>query len=138
MTQDLARILGSIGRPRIAVVGDGILDEYVWGEVERISPEGPIPVLRVARRELRAGGAGSVAANLGRLGADVAFFGVRGADPAGDKLAALLGSDGADASGAVVEGGRPTTAKTRFIGYVQHANRRSSRCSGSTMRSLAP
>ena len=123
MTQDLARILGRIGRPRIAVVGDAILDEYVWGEVERISPEGPIPVLRVARRELRAGGAGSVAANLGRLGADVAFFGVRGADPAGEKLVGLLGSDGVDAGGAVVEGGRPTTAKTRFIGYVQHANR---------------
>ena len=103
MTQDLARILGRIGRPRIAVVGDAILDEYVWGEVERISPEGPIPVLRVARREHRAGGAGSVASNLGRLGADVAFFGVRGADPAGEKLAGLLGLDGVDAGGAVVE-----------------------------------
>jgi D-beta-D-heptose 7-phosphate kinase/D-beta-D-heptose 1-phosphate adenosyltransferase len=120
---ELARVLAGIGRPRIAVVGDAILDEYVWGEVERISPEAPIPVLRVARRELRAGGAGSVVSNLARLGADVRFFSVRGADAAGEKLAGLLGAEGAATAGMVVEEGRPTTSKTRHLGYVQHADR---------------
>ncbi len=123
MRADLARSLASIGRPRIAVVGDAIVDEYVWGEVERISPEAPIPVLKVARREVRSGGAGSVVSNLAVLRADVRFFSVRGRDAAGEKLAGMLEAEGARADGLIVEGGRPTTQKTRHVGYVQHANR---------------
>jgi D-beta-D-heptose 7-phosphate kinase/D-beta-D-heptose 1-phosphate adenosyltransferase len=120
---DLAKLLARIGRPRIAVVGDAILDEYVWGEVERISPEAPIPVLRVARREFRAGGAGSVVSNLARLGAEVRFFSVRGGDAAGGRVIEILKGEGAAVDGVVVEEGRPTTAKTRHLGYVQHADR---------------
>jgi D-beta-D-heptose 7-phosphate kinase/D-beta-D-heptose 1-phosphate adenosyltransferase len=122
-SHQLARLLAGIGRPRIAVVGDAILDEYVWGEVERISPEAPIPVLRVSRRELRAGGAGSVVSNLARLGAEVRFFSVRGGDAAGERLLGILAGEGAGVGGIVVEEGRPTTSKTRYLGYVQHADR---------------
>lgn len=123
MRRDLIEVFQSIGAPRLAVVGDAIVDEYVWGEVERISPEAPVPVLRVARREYRAGGAGSVVTNLAVLKAEVSFFSVRGSDPAGDRLVSLLEADGADLGGLVAESSRPTTRKTRHVGYVQHANR---------------
>ncbi len=123
MRLDLEELLSGIGRPRIAVLGDSMVDEYVWGEVERISPEGPVPVLRVARREHRAGGAGSVVTNLAVLKADVRFFSVRGDDSAGERLVRMLEAHGARMDGVVVEAGRPTTLKARLIGYVQHANR---------------
>src|SRR5262245_59880366 len=108
---DLADTLARIGRPRLAVVGDAIVDEYVFGEVERVSPEAPIPVLRAVRREHRAGGAGSVVVNLAVLGARVRFFSVRGGDAAGDHLVSLLESAGATMDGVVVEASRPTTQK---------------------------
>jgi D-beta-D-heptose 7-phosphate kinase/D-beta-D-heptose 1-phosphate adenosyltransferase len=120
---ELARRLQAIGRPRIAVVGDVILDEYAWGEVERISPEAPIPVLRVRRRDVRPGGAGSVVMNLAVLGAEVSVFTVRGQDAAGEALSRCFQEAGVHLDGLVVEAGRPTTLKTRHIGYVQHAGR---------------
>jgi D-beta-D-heptose 7-phosphate kinase/D-beta-D-heptose 1-phosphate adenosyltransferase len=123
MSTELSRFIEGIGRPRIAVIGDAILDEYIWGEVERVSPEAPIPVLRVTSREYRTGGAGSVVSNLARLGADVRFFSVRGADSAGSRLQELLIKAGANLEGLVVEEGRPTTLKARHIGFVQHAHR---------------
>ena len=68
MPERLAEILLNLGRPRVVVVGDVILDRYVWGEVERISPEAPIPVLAVAKEETSLGGAASVVQNLVALG----------------------------------------------------------------------
>ncbi|SVD91637.1 uncharacterized protein METZ01_LOCUS444491, partial [marine metagenome] len=85
LVSQLSRIVKDLGRPRIALVGDLMLDEYVWGDVKRISPEAPIPVLRVGRREIRPGGAGSVAVNLARLEADTHVFSVTGDDRAGDR-----------------------------------------------------
>ncbi|HVR74326.1 MAG TPA: bifunctional heptose 7-phosphate kinase/heptose 1-phosphate adenyltransferase, partial [Planctomycetota bacterium] len=123
MRTELSEFLAGIGKPRIAVVGDAIVDEYVWGEVERISPEAPIPVLKVSRREHRAGGAGSVVTNLACLGAEVRFFSVRGDDAAGARLVSLLEGDGIDPRGVLIDASRPTTSKTRHVGYVQHANR---------------
>ncbi len=123
MLSPLVSLLESIGRPRIAVVGDAILDEYVWGEVKRVSPEAPIPVLRVTHRELRAGGAGSVVVNLAHLGADVRFFSVCGDDSGAHRLRGLFAERDIDLDGLVVEPGRPTTVKTRHVGFVQHANR---------------
>jgi len=120
---ELARLIRGIGRPRIAVIGDVILDEYAWGEVERISPEAPIPVLRVRRREVRPGGAGSVVMNLAVLGAEVRAFSVRGQDAAGEQIERCFLEAGARVDGLVVEAGRPTTQKTRHLGYVQHAGR---------------
>jgi D-beta-D-heptose 7-phosphate kinase/D-beta-D-heptose 1-phosphate adenosyltransferase len=105
------------------VVGDAILDQYVFGEVERISPEAPVQVLRARRREFRTGGAGSVVTNLIHLDADVSFFSVRGDDAPGRQLALLFADPRVSLEGFVVEEGRPTTVKTRHMGYVQHADR---------------
>ena len=80
MTEHLLRIVENIGSPGILVVGELILDRYVWGEVERISPEAPIPVLRVTSREERLGGAGCVINNLVTFGARVACCSVLGDD----------------------------------------------------------
>ena len=83
MTPRHMELLRSMGRPRILVIGDVILDRYLWGTVDRISPEGPIPILHVGREEQRPGGAGNVAMNLVALGADAACTGAIGDDIAG-------------------------------------------------------
>ena len=123
MTSQLSRIVEGFGRPRIALVGDLMLDEYIWGDVKRISPEAPIPVLRVGRREIRPGGAGSVAVNLARLEVDVSVFSVVGEDRAGDRILSVLEADGCGIGGVIRESGRPTTLKARHMGYVQHSHR---------------
>lgn len=123
LISQLSRIVENLGRPRIALVGDLMLDEYIWGDVQRISPEAPIPVLRVGHREIRAGGAGSVAVNLGRLEVDVHVFSVIGEDTAGESILSLLKTEGCDVGGVVRDSGRPTTLKARHMGYVQHSHR---------------
>jgi D-beta-D-heptose 7-phosphate kinase/D-beta-D-heptose 1-phosphate adenosyltransferase len=119
----LIEVLSSLGRPRMLVIGDLILDEYVWGGVERISPEAPIPVLRVSRRDYRLGGAGSVVANLDVLGAEVHMLSILGDDSSANTVVELLERSrcNTDLIGRVK--GRPTTLKTRHLGYVQHADR---------------
>ncbi len=119
----LGDLVASIGRPRILVAGEAILDEYVWGEVERISPEAPIPVLRVNRREHRVGGAGSVVMNLLKLGAEVRFLSTVGGDEKGRAVLDFLRRAGANVGGVVAAGGQRTIVKARHLGYVQHANR---------------
>ncbi len=123
MLEKAYEFLKSVGRPRICVIGDMMLDTYVWGEVSRISPEGPIPVLHVQEREQRVGGAGSVCAMLHSLGAEVRPVGIIGQDHAGEALRRQLQEAGTDASGLVVSNERPTTSKTRYLGYVQSAGR---------------
>ena len=115
----LLRLLDKLASPRVLVVGDVILDRYVAGDVERISPEAPIPVLKVQRAELRVGGAGNVAANLRSMDAEVSLVGLVGDDSWGRDLCALLEETGADASGVVVDSDRPTVRKTRFMSGVQ-------------------
>ena len=100
-----------------------MLDTYVWGRVSRVSPEGPIPVLQVDRREHRPGGAASVAAMLCALGARVSCVGVVGKDTAARELGRELHACGAVTSGLVTIPGRPTTLKSRYLGYVQSAGR---------------
>ncbi len=119
----LASLLEGIGRPRVLVVGDLMLDHYVFGKVERISPEAPIQVLRVEREENKPGGAGSVVTMLRKLDAAVSVVGVVGQDEAGAELVAALERLGADVSGIVRVEGRPTTQKTRCIAAVQHVLR---------------
>lgn len=121
--EELIKFLQRLGRPRICVVGDMMLDTYVWGQVSHVSPEGPIPVLRMDRREHRPGGAASVAAMLCALGAEVSCVAVVGEDDAAQELRQELQACGADASGLVGCLGRPTTLKTRYMGYVQSAGR---------------
>ncbi len=119
----LIETLTKIKKPRLLVVGDLILDEYVWGGVERISPEAPIPVLKVSRRERRPGGAGSVVANLAVLGADVHVLGAVGDDAAGEQLIQHFQGEGATTDLIGRLEGHTTTLKTRHLGFVQHADR---------------
>jgi len=98
---------------RVLVVGDLMLDRYVSGRVERVSPEAPVPVLLVEDERSAIGGAGNVAANVTALGAGCAAVGCVGDDAAGDELLAGLAASGVDASAAVRVSGRPTTVKTR-------------------------
>jgi D-beta-D-heptose 7-phosphate kinase/D-beta-D-heptose 1-phosphate adenosyltransferase len=108
---------------RILVVGDLMLDEYVWGAVERISPEAPVPVVSVTREESTLGGAGNVAANLSALGAQVMVAGVVGAGPQGRRLREELARLGADVGAVVEDAERPTTRKTRIIAEHQQVLR---------------
>lgn len=123
MLDRVYEFLRSVGRPRICVIGDVMLDIYVWGDVSRISQEGPIPVLRVERKEHRTGGAGSVAAMLSALGAEVFPVGLVGSDSAAHTLREDLATAGADVAGLVASSQRPTATKTRYLGYVQSAGR---------------
>jgi D-beta-D-heptose 7-phosphate kinase/D-beta-D-heptose 1-phosphate adenosyltransferase len=123
MSDHLAGLLENAGRPEVLVVGDLMLDRYVRGEVERVSPEGPIPVLEVTSEEDRPGGAGNVVSALAKLEANVAVCGVVGKDHDGERLRQLLVEMGADAAGVVADPGRPTSVKTRYLGYVQSAGR---------------
>jgi D-beta-D-heptose 7-phosphate kinase/D-beta-D-heptose 1-phosphate adenosyltransferase len=100
-----------------------MIDRYLYGDAERISPEAPVPVLRVVRQEDALGGAGSVAADIIALGAAAHCVGVVGDRSDSDLLIELLGKTGADASGLVRVNDRPTTRKTRLIGLAQHRHR---------------
>ncbi len=99
----------------ILVVGDVMLDHFVIGSVERISPEAPVPVVRFAREEYRLGGAANVAANLRALGARVEIVGLIGEDEAGERLRGALDEIGVGTSGLVVHADRCTTRKTRVV-----------------------
>jgi len=116
MSTPLVELLSRGARPRILVVGDVMLDRYLIGDVERISPEGPIPVLRVAREEHRLGGAGSVAAMLAALEADVQLAAVVGDDAEGEAVRRLLTETGIDDAGLLADPGRTTTLKERLLG----------------------
>jgi D-beta-D-heptose 7-phosphate kinase/D-beta-D-heptose 1-phosphate adenosyltransferase len=100
-----------------------MLDQYLYGDAERVSPEAPVPILRVVEREQRAGGSGSVAANLIALGLSVSCHGVVGDDPGGRTLLEKLAGTGADVDGLRQSGDRPTTTKTRVVGLAQHRHR---------------
>ena len=121
--QNLIDALSSLGHPRILVVGDLILDEYVWGEVGRVSPEAPIGVLRVRRREHRLGGAGSVVADLDALRAEVHAMSIVGDDASADVVLKLLADANCNTDLVARVPERVTTLKTRHLGYVQHADR---------------
>lgn len=102
----------------IAVVGDLMLDEFTWGQVRRISPEAPVPVVEVERRTYRPGGSANVAANIKALGGEPLAVGLVGCDDAGSQLTGLLNELGID-SRMLVEGDRATTLKTRIIAHGQ-------------------
>ena len=114
----LTQLLTGMHRKRIVVVGDAMLDVYLGGDVERISPEAPVPVVRVRERRYAMGGAANVAANVAAAGAKVTLVGAAGADAAGDRLRAMLEVIGAD-SQALITTKRPTTSKTRVVARAQ-------------------
>lgn len=118
----LIEIVEGLSHPKIALVGDFILDRYVYGDTERISAEAPVPVLKVVRSESRIGGAGNVAAAILALGGEVTCIGVTGKDKAGEELTVMLRSNGAETVSLVHLDGRITSVKTRYIGLAQHKN----------------
>ena len=120
MQSHLIHLVEQFGRPRVVVVGDLMRDRYVFGDAERISPEAPVQILKVASEESRLGGAGSVVNNLLELGARVSVFGIVGRDRVGDEMLREFKDAGAKAAGVLGVAGRPTTIKTRFIGRAQH------------------
>jgi D-beta-D-heptose 7-phosphate kinase/D-beta-D-heptose 1-phosphate adenosyltransferase len=115
----LTRVLDELGTPRVLIVGDLILDRYVTGDVQRISPEAPIPILQAQDAEMRLGGAGNVAANLRSMEAEVEVVGVVGDDDRAACLLELLEGLGVTATGVLRTPDRPTTEKTRLIGGAQ-------------------
>ena len=113
----------AFSRCKILVVGDLMMDEYLWGDVDRISPEAPVQVVSVTREELILGGSGNVVNNLAALGARVAAVGVVGTGPDGSLMLEKFKSLDVDTSGIVREPTRPTTRKTRIIAAHQQVLR---------------
>jgi rfaE bifunctional protein kinase chain/domain len=107
----------------ILVVGDLMLDEFIWGHVSRISPEAPVPVVQVRERTWTAGGAANTAANVRTLGGRVALAGVLGDDAGGRRTRDILAGQGVDTSAVVADANRPTTTKTRVVAHSQQVVR---------------
>ncbi len=120
MSAELIELVHNLGQPRVLVVGDLMLDRYVWGDAERISQEAPVILLRADRREERLGGASSVATLLRALGAKPALAGVVGADADGRRIRQTLLDMGVNDEAVLSDSGRPTTVKERYIGRAQH------------------
>ncbi len=123
MYENLLKTVTNLGSPKVLVVGDFMLDVYIYGDAMRISPEAPVPVLKVTKNEYRCGGAGSVAADLAALGARPFCLGVIGDDQNSEILKQKLTEIGADISGLHTISNRPTVSKQRLIGLAQHIHR---------------
>ncbi len=120
---NLTALLPRFSRVRILVIGDLMLDRYIWGQVNRISPEAPVPVVRVTRESLHAGGAGNVVTNIRALGGNVTVCGVVGKDQAGRLLQRALLRQGVDVGGMVTSSPYETISKTRIIAHSQQVVR---------------
>ncbi len=121
--QELLRTIARFSGRRVLVVGDLMLDQYIRGSVSRISPEAPVPVVRVTGETFIPGGAGNVVSNLAALGARVSVVGVVGEDEAGRRLLDQFRSHGADVDGVCVDVERQTTQKCRVVAERQQAVR---------------
>ena len=117
------RYVGAFAGAKVAVLGDVMLDRYFWGDVDRISPEAPVPVVRIHRRSRRLGGAANVAANARALGATAEVIAVRGDDREGREVVRMLERRGIATAGLVAAGGRETTEKVRIIARHQQVVR---------------
>lgn len=129
-------------RLKVAIVGDLMLDRYVFGQVDRVSPEAPVPVCRVTEDRAVPGGAANVARNLADFGCRVELVGVHGErDPAGEELRELCRAMGVGVDGCLADPDRPTTVKTRIIGNGQQITRidreRSGEVTGEVEQALA-
>jgi D-beta-D-heptose 7-phosphate kinase/D-beta-D-heptose 1-phosphate adenosyltransferase len=120
MYEKLLKTVTNLGSPKVLVVGDFMLDVYIYGDALRISPEAPVPVLKVTKTERSCGGAGSVATDLAALGAIPCCIGVIGDDTNGRILKKMLTETGADITGLLTVTGHPTISKQRLIGLAQH------------------
>ncbi len=112
-------IIGNYPASRVLVLGDLMVDHFIWGKVSRISPEAPVPVVEVTKENLMMGGSGNVVSNIHAVGGRVAVAGVIGSDGIGDWLKAKLQQMKVDTDGLVQESERPTTVKTRIVAHGQ-------------------
>jgi D-beta-D-heptose 7-phosphate kinase/D-beta-D-heptose 1-phosphate adenosyltransferase len=120
MATPLIEIIEHLPRSRVVLIGDLMVDRYIFGNAERLSPEAPVPVLHYNHEELRLGGAGNVASDLCALGAEVRVVGLVGKDEAANQLRRLLTDCGADTQWFIEEPRRPTISKVRLVGLAQH------------------
>ncbi|HLA51137.1 MAG TPA: D-glycero-beta-D-manno-heptose-7-phosphate kinase [Thermodesulfobacteriota bacterium] len=116
-------ILGNFKKGTVLVIGDLVMDHFIWGKVRRISPEAPVPVVEINSESLMLGGAANVVNNIHSLGGRVLVCGVIGKDDAGKKLVYELKQKGIPPEGVIVEGDRPTSVKTRIIAHSQQVVR---------------
>lgn len=124
LTKDQAKALFARFKDlKLLVIGDLMVDEYVWGRVNRISPEAPIPVVEVSKEEFKPGGAANVGRNIVTLGAKVSIAGLIGKDAAGEKLLQSMAESGANVQAVLADTDRPTTIKTRVIAQHQQVVR---------------
>ncbi len=119
----LDKIFKNVSNKKIVVIGDYMLDAYLWGNVERISPEAPVPVVQVEKTNFLPGGAANVVQNISKLGATAYPIGIVGNDANGKKLLEILEKMNVDASGIVIDEKRPTTIKTRIMAQNQQVVR---------------
>jgi D-beta-D-heptose 7-phosphate kinase/D-beta-D-heptose 1-phosphate adenosyltransferase len=117
--QRARQIIAKFADLRIVTLGDLMLDEFIWGEVRRISPEAPVPVVEVKRESWSLGGAGNVVSNLLDLGATAITIGVVGDDESASRLRARLADRQAVTDGIIADASRPTTRKTRVVAHSQ-------------------
>jgi D-glycero-beta-D-manno-heptose-7-phosphate kinase len=123
MSKPVQDIFQSFNKVTALIIGDVMLDSYIWGSVDRISPEAPVPIISVQRKDYRLGGAGNVALNIGALGATAILCALIGDDEDGKKLLHRLDEAKITREGVVVSKDRPTTVKTRVIASHQHVVR---------------
>ena len=123
MYENLLQTIMNFGSPEVLVVGDFMLDVYIYGDALKISPEAPVPVLKIDHIEHRCGGAGSVAADLVALGAAVYCLGVMGDDQESEIIKTKLTEAGINTDGLFKAANRPTISKQRLIGMAQHLHR---------------
>ena len=121
--QSVSELINGFSRLKVLIIGDLMIDSYTWGRVSRISPEAPVPVVNVIRRESRLGGAGNVVLNIASLGATAVICSVIGDDAPGRELQKLILDSNLSTEGLIVEPGRMTTVKERIIAGSQQVVR---------------
>lgn len=121
--EDFKKLFDLLNKLRVGVIGDIMLDSYLWGSVERISPEAPVPIVTLSKKDYRIGGAGNVALNVRSLGAEVSVFSVTGRDEDGERLVKLLKENKIGTDYIVTSTSRITTNKTRIISRNQQMMR---------------
>ncbi|MEW5798176.1 MAG: D-glycero-beta-D-manno-heptose-7-phosphate kinase [Bacteroidota bacterium] len=119
----IQQLLTGIKEKRLAVIGDVMIDRYIWGNVSRVSPEAPVPVVEVEGESTRLGGAANVANNITSLGARAFLIGIAGNDANGKELKKILDEQNTSSEGIIIDPSRPTTVKTRVIAHSQHVVR---------------
>ena len=121
--QSVSELINGFSRLKVLIIGDLMIDSYTWGKVSRISPEAPVPVVNVIRRESRLGGAGNVGLNIASLGATAVIYSVIGDDAPGRELQKIILDSNLSIEGLIVERGRMTTVKERIIAGSQQVVR---------------